>query len=58
MPWKQTFSVLLVDCWRLIVRFCLFIDLILLALFSVWFVSKFLFHFLGWLDRILFSKAW
>jgi hypothetical protein len=58
MPWKQSLATFLTDALRLSIRSCLFIDGILLALFSVWFCFKCLFQIVNWLDRVLFDAPW
>ena len=58
MSWKQNLSSLLADLLRLSIRVCLFVDGILLALFSVWLTFRFLYQTIGWLNRVLFSGAW
>ena len=56
--WKQSALMLLMDILRVSIRVCLFIDGILLALFSIWFCTKFLLHTLNWLDRVMFGSYW
>lgn len=58
MSWKQSVATFLVDALRLSIRACIFIDGILLALFSIWFCTKFLFQAVNWLNRVLFDTPW
>jgi len=58
MSWKQSVAIFLVDALRLSIRACIFIDGILLALFSIWFCVKFLFQFVNWLNTTLFGSPW
>ena len=43
---------------RLSIRICMFINCIMLAIFSIWLVGNFLMKFMGWLDRVFFSSDW
>lgn len=56
--WKQSSATFLTDALRLSIRACLFIDGILLALFSIWFCIKFLYSTMNWLNRVLFNSPW
>jgi hypothetical protein len=58
MSWKQRFTESTGDIMRFVAYGCLIIDGILLSIFSVWFVSEFLWHLLKWLDRVIFDKPW
>jgi hypothetical protein len=58
MSWKTSLASFLTDALRLSIRSCLFIDGILLALFSIWFIVRFLGSAIGWLNRVLFNSPW
>jgi len=58
MSWKQKSIEVLVDSLRYFSRAAMAINLILLSIFSVWFVAKFLWHSMQWLNHTLFSTPW
>jgi hypothetical protein len=58
MSWRQKFTDNAADVMRFVAYGCLIIDGILLLVFSVWFVGKFLWRLSGWLDRVIFDHAW
>jgi len=58
MNWKQNLTTFLTDTLRLSIQACLFVDGILLALFSIWFCVKFLIQIVNWLNRTVFGAPW
>jgi len=58
MPWKTTVIDVLRDGLRFCAGACILIDGILLSVFSVWFVARFLWHLVAWLNRTLFLEPW
>ncbi len=58
MSWKQKGIEILVEVLRYFARAAMAINLILISIFSVWFVARFLWHTMGWLNRTLFSSSW
>jgi hypothetical protein len=58
MNWKSGFFDKIGDFLRFIGYACLAVDVIVLALFSLWFTSKFVWFFIGWLDRVMFAHKW
>lgn len=56
--WKQTIVDLFINVMRLMLRVCLFLNCLMLALFSIWFCASFLIKLMGWLHRTLFSHDW
>ena len=58
MSWKQKGIEILVEVLRYFARAAMAINLILISIFSVWFVARFLGHTMGWLNRTLFSSSW
>ena len=58
MSWKQTLVKIFIDILRISITVCLFIDGILMALFSIWFVAKFLHQTMNWLKQTLFNNPW
>ena len=58
MSWKRSLARFIADALRLSITVCLFIDGILLALFSIWFVAKFLYQTMNWLKETLFNGPW
>ena len=58
MSWRQDITIWMAGILRMAIRICLFTDGILLALASVWFIGKFLFFTVRWLDRVLFDSPW
>ena len=55
MSWQQSFSTIVADVLRLIVRGALLIDCILIAAFSTWFVFKSVLEIRNWLNGWLFD---
>lgn len=58
MAWKQTTITLLADLLKLSARMCIFIDGILLSLFSIWLCAKILYFAINWLNRTIFGNPW
>lgn len=58
MSWKQNALEFLRSGLRFAITACLFIDAIILAVWSVWFVGKFILKLTGWIDRTMFSPQW
>jgi len=58
MSWRQSLAQFLVDLLRVAIRVCLFIDGIMVAIFSIWFCGKFLYFTLNWLNSSMFSSPW
>lgn len=58
MAWRQRTTELLADYLRFVGRGAFLVNGILLALASLWFTAKFLWHLIQFLDRTLFSKPW
>jgi hypothetical protein len=58
MSWKQDITVWMAGILRMAIRICFFVDGILIALTSVWFMAKFLYFAVCWLDRVLFNAPW
>ena len=58
MSWKQDLIDKMSDVLRFTLKVCLFIDLFLASIFTVWFSVQFLWHLMRWLDRVMFSSPW
>ena len=58
MPWRKKITDLLADLLRFSVRAALLFDVILLSIASVYITARFCWHFIKWLDRILFANPW
>ena len=58
MAWQQKFNDLLIDVFGVTVRAVLFLNLFIAAIGSVYFVAKFVYFLLRWLDSTMFSEAW
>jgi len=58
MAWKQTIITVMAEGLRFFGRACVLIDVILVSVFSVWLVSKTLWHAAAWLNRTVFSGSW
>jgi hypothetical protein len=58
MAWRQKLTDLMADYLRFLGRGALLVNVILLALASVWFVGKFLWFLTNFLNRTMFSKPW
>jgi len=58
MNWKQTAVEYFTEILRVAGWAFLLVDAILLAIFSLWFVWRFLWHLQAWLTKTLFSKPW
>ena len=58
MNWKTSTLEFLGDAMRFLGRVCLTVDVILLSVFSVWFVANFLWQLIGYLNRTMFRAPW
>ena len=58
MAWQRRFNELLGDALRVTVRTVLFLNVFIAAIGSVYFVAKFVYFLLRWLDSTMFSEAW
>ena len=58
MSWRQKVSDHIADFLRFIGYVFLAFDAIVLAVFSFWFVAKFLWHLTQYLNRVLFDGPW
>lgn len=58
MSWRKTISENIADLLRFLGYGFLILDGIILALFSFWFVCKFIWQLVNWLDRVMFSEPW
>lgn len=58
MSWRQTTIGFLADALRFLIRGLLFIDLIMVSVFSVWFTARFLLQLGKWATSHLFSSNW
>lgn len=58
MSWKKKFTDSVGDTLRFIGYAFLVCDCILLSLFSLWFIGKFLWRLSEWLDRVIFDQPW
>ena len=58
MSWKQQLIDKATDVLRFTLKVCLFIDLFLISVFSVWFCVKFIWYLTNWMDRVMFSSPW
>ena len=58
MSWKTRMLDILRDVLRFGVAGCIILDGILLALFSLWFVYKFVWQLQDYLSRTLFGSPW
>jgi len=58
MSWKQTFVERIGDNMRFIGYAFLLLDLIVLSVFSLWFLCRFVHRFSGFLNRVMFDKPW
>ena len=58
MAWKNDITVWMAGIFRMAIRICFFVDGILIALASVWFMAKFLYFTVNWLNRVLFDSPW
>jgi hypothetical protein len=56
MSWKKPFTDNLAGLFRFIAYAFLAFDLIVLSIFSLWFISKFVYELSLWLDRVFFSR--
>jgi hypothetical protein len=56
--WNKSLLDRLGEFFRFVGWTLLATDGLLLAIFSLWFVSRFLWHTLQWMDRVLFSQPW
>jgi hypothetical protein len=58
MSWKQTTVTVLGDALGFLGRACALVDIILISVFSVWLVAKFLWHTMTWLNKTVFNSPW
>jgi len=58
MSWQRNLTERIADTMRFIGYGFLLVDAIILSLFTVWFVSKFVWHIVQWLNRIMFANPW
>ena len=58
MSWKKTFTDNIGDILRFIGYAFLTFDLIILSVFSLWFVCNFIYRLSGWCTRIMFDRPW
>ena len=58
MAWNPKATERLADVLRFIIAVALLVDGIILALASMYFVLRFCWFALRWLDRVAFSKPW
>ena len=56
MAWKQSIPQILIDIGRVAIRGCMLINGILLGLFSIWFITRFLYCMMKWLGRVFFNN--
>lgn len=58
MSWQKNFIDHIGDILRFIGYAFLAFDLIVLSLFSLWFVCNFIYRLSGWLNRVMFDRPW
>jgi hypothetical protein len=58
MSWRKKFTNNAGDILRFIGYAFLAFDLILLSVFSLWFIAKFVYRLSGWLNRMIFDSPW
>ena len=58
MSWKQIVSEHIAGILRFTGYVFLAFDVIVLSVFSFWFVAKFLWHLAKYLNRVLFDGPW
>ena len=58
MGWHNRFTDKAGDTLRFIGYLFLFLDAIVLSIFTLWFTAKFIWFFVGWLNRVAFGKPW
>jgi hypothetical protein len=58
MSWNLAWTDRMSDLLRQTLKVCVFIDVFLLAIFSVWFSLKFLWYFASYVNRTLFEQPW
>ena len=56
MSWKKRFTDNIADVLRFIGYAFLALDAIALAVFSFWFIAKFVYELSLWIDRVLFER--
>ena len=56
MSWKKRFTDNVGDILRFIGYAFLAFDLIVLSIFSLWFIAKFVYELSLWLDRVMFDR--
>jgi hypothetical protein len=58
MSWRKHFTDNAGDTLRFIAYAFLAFDLIVLSIFSLWFVGKFIYFLSDWLNRVMFGSPW
>lgn len=58
MHWRQTATIVMGEMLRFLGRVFLFLDVILVCAFSTWFLGKFLWFAMNWINGHLFGAAW
>jgi len=58
MSWQKTFIDKAGDILRFIGYAFLAVDAIVLAAFTFWFIAKFVWNFMSFLNRVMFGRPW
>jgi hypothetical protein len=58
MAWHQKLTENMADLLRFLARGALLVNAIVLALASVWFIAKFVWFTINFLNRTMFSHPW
>jgi hypothetical protein len=58
MSWKKKFSERIADLLRFAAYLFLALDTILLSVFLFWFLAKFLWRFMQYVDHHIFENQW
>ena len=58
MAWKTGFFDKVSDFLRFVAYGCIAVNAIILAVFTVWFTAKFVWHLIDWLNRVMFANKW
>lgn len=58
MSWRKRFTDNAADILRFIGYLFLFLDAIVLSIFTLWFTGKFIWFFARWLNRVIFDSPW
>lgn len=58
MSWRKKFTDNAADILRFAGYVFLFLDAIILSIFTLWFVTKFIWRFAEWLNKVLFDNPW